>query len=83
MWECSDKSSSLNKRSKDGLHETHSDGLVVKVLDFQSRDPCSKPLGDSKVDSGFHPSEVHKMSTKNIWELSGKNYTASSKWHEP
>ena len=34
--------------------------------------PCSKPLGGSKVDSVFHPSEVDKMSTRNFWELSGK-----------
>ena len=34
--------------------------------------PRSKPLGGSKVDSAFHPSEVDKMSTRNIWELSGK-----------
>ena len=34
--------------------------------------PCSKPLGGSKVNSAFHPSEVDKMSTRNIWELSGK-----------
>ena len=33
---------------------------------------CSKPLGGSKVDSDFHPSEADKMSTRNIWELSGK-----------
>ena len=33
---------------------------------------CSKPLGGSKVDSAFHPSEVGKMSTRNFWELSGK-----------
>ena len=33
---------------------------------------CSKPLGGSKVDSAFHPSEVHKMSTRTFWELSGK-----------
>ena len=32
----------------------------------------SKPLGGSKVDSAFHPSKVDKMSTRNIWELSGK-----------
>ena len=32
----------------------------------------SKPLGDSKVDSAFLPSEVDQMSTSNIWELSGK-----------
>ena len=34
--------------------------------------PCSKPLGGSKVDSAFHPSEVDKMSTRNFWELNGK-----------
>ena len=34
--------------------------------------PCSKPPGDCKVDSAFHPSEVDKMSTRNFWELSGK-----------
>ena len=33
---------------------------------------CSKPLGCSKVNSAFHPSEVDKISTKNFWELSGK-----------
>ena len=33
---------------------------------------CSKPLGGSKVDSAFHPSKVHKMSTRNFWELSGE-----------
>ena len=54
-----------------------SNGLVVKALYSQSRGPvsrgpCSKPLGGSKVDSAFHPSEVDKMSTRNFWELSGK-----------
>ena len=33
---------------------------------------CSKPLGGSKVDSAFHPSEVDKMSTRNFWELNRK-----------
>ena len=48
-------------------------GLVVKVLDSESRGPfCSKPLGGSKVDSAFHPSEVDKMSTRNFRELNGK-----------
>ena len=32
----------------------------------------SKPLGGSKVDSAFHPSEVDKMRTRNFWELNGK-----------
>ena len=34
--------------------------------------PCSKPLGDSKVGTAFHPSEVDEMSIKNFWELSGE-----------
>ena len=34
--------------------------------------PCSKPLGESRVDSVFHPSKDDKMSTRNFWELSGK-----------
>ena len=33
---------------------------------------CAELLGGSKVDSAFHPFEVDKMSTRNIWELSGK-----------
>ena len=33
---------------------------------------CSKPLGDSKVDSAFGPSEIDEMSTRNFWEVSGK-----------
>ena len=33
---------------------------------------CSKPLGDSKVDSAFDPSEIDEMSTSNFWEVSGK-----------
>ena len=34
--------------------------------------PCLKPMGDSKVESAFDPSEVDKMSTSNFWELCGK-----------
>ena len=49
-----------------------SNGLVVKALDSQSRGPCSKPPGGSKVDSAFHPSEIDKMSIGYVWELSGK-----------
>ena len=37
--------------------------------------------GHNKVNSAFHPSQVDKMSTRNIWELSGKKETASSKWY--
>ena len=33
---------------------------------------CSKPMGGSKVDSAFHPSEVDKMSIRNFWEFSTK-----------
>ena len=49
-----------------------SNSLVVKLLDSQSRFPCSKPLGGSKVDPAFHLSEVNKMGTRNFWELSSK-----------
>ena len=56
-----------------GVSITRSNGLVVKVLDSQSRGPIfKKPLGGSKVNSVFHPSEVDKMSTRNFWGLSGK-----------
>ena len=34
--------------------------------------PSCKPLGGSKVDSAGHQSEVDKVSTGNIWGLSGK-----------
>ena len=36
-------------------------GLVAKELDSNPGVLCSKPLGGSKVDSVFHPSEVDKM----------------------
>ena len=49
-----------------------SNGLVVKALDFNPGVLCSKPLGASKVDSAFHPSEVDQMSTRIFWELGGK-----------
>ena len=45
-------------------------GLVVKVLDSQSRSLMVKALGGSKVNSAFHPSEVDKTSATNFWELS-------------
>ena len=34
--------------------------------------PCSKPLGGSKVDLAFQPSEVNQISTRDFLELSGK-----------
>ena len=48
----------------DLIMDLWSNGLVVKALDFNPGDPCSKPLGGSKVDSAFHPSEVDQMSTR-------------------
>ena len=47
-------------------------GLVVKVLDSQSKVPVFKTIGWLQGRLSFHPSEVGKMSTRNIWELSGK-----------
>ena len=50
-------------------------GAMAKWLRCWVSNPgisCSKPLGGSKVDSTFHPSKVNKMSTRNIWKLSGK-----------
>ena len=43
-----------------------SNGLVVMALILN---PCSKPLGGSKNDSSFHPSETGKMSTRNFWGI--------------
>ena len=45
---------------------------MAKALFFNPGVPGSKPLGGSKDDSAFHPSEVNKMSTRNFWELSVK-----------
>ena len=47
-------------------------GLVVKVLDSQSRGPVFKTTWWLKVDSDVHLSEVDQMSTRNFWELGGK-----------
>ena len=52
--------------------------LMVKALDSHPGVSCSKPLGDSKVDSVFHPSKVYKMGTRKFRELSGKKETTSS-----
>ena len=51
------------------FHETPEWPLVCNNFYMEM---CSKPLRGSKVDSAFHPSEVDKMSTRNIWEPSGK-----------
>ena len=71
---------SCQKNQYIGANSLRDNGQVVKVLDSQSRGLCSKPLGGSKIDSAFHPSEVGKMNTRNTWELSGKKQTASLKW---
>ena len=34
--------------------------------------PGSKPLEGSKVNAAIHPSDVDKISTRNLGELSGK-----------
>ena len=52
----------------------------VKALDlrrwiFNPGVLCLKPLSDSKVDSAFHQ-EIHQMSTRHFWVLSGKKETA-------
>ena len=44
----------------------------LKLLVTELFKSVTEPLGGSKVDSAFHPSEVDKMSTRNSWELSGK-----------
>ena len=46
------------------LHHYWSNGIVVRALDSQSRDPRFKTTGGSKVDSAFQPSEVDQMSTR-------------------
>ena len=56
---------------------------MVNALDWQcwNVNPgvlCSKPLGGSKVDSAFHPSEVDEMSTRNFWNLVVKSRSGSS-----
>ena len=63
----------------DGIYDTISyviHGAMTQWLKCQISNPgvpCSRPLSGSKVDSAFHPFEVDKMSTRNFWELSGKN----------
>lgn len=44
-----------------------------KGLDSLTRVPSSKPLGDSKLNSAFHPFEVNQVSTKTSWGPYGKN----------
>ena len=64
--------------------ESNSQNIIVRTLPHKAMAywlrcwvpnpgiPYSKPLGDSKVDSAFHPSQVDQMSIKNFWELSGE-----------
>ena len=54
------KSPPLNVNFHFNFSPINDNGLVVKALDSQSRGPCSKPLGDFKVDSACHPSKIDK-----------------------
>ena len=47
------------------------------VLSIRCRGPASELLGGSKVNSAFHPFEIHQMSTRNSWQLKGKNWTVT------
>ena len=46
--------------------------LCLRYLILSPGVLSSKPLGGSKIDSTFHPSEVNKMSTSNFSEVTGK-----------
>ena len=62
----------INLPSKLELNTVVKPGLILLTIMWNPGVPCSKPLGGSKIDSAFHPSDVDKMSTRNFWELSGK-----------
>ena len=47
-------------------------GLVVKVLDSQSKGSVFKTAGWLQGPLGLQASEVDKISTRNFWELIGK-----------
>ena len=47
--------------------------FMVKAVDSQSRVLVFKTTGWLQVDLASHPFEVDKMSTRNFWELKGKN----------
>ena len=50
-----------------------SNGLVwLRCSISNPRAAGSKPLEGSKVKSAVHPSEVDKINTRNLWELSGE-----------
>ena len=61
----------INSLHEKALRVTYQKALIRRWIPNPGV-PYSKPLGGSKVDSAFHPSEVDKMSTRNFWELSGK-----------
>ena len=61
-----------NKKNDHFFRKWRSNGLVLMHWIPNPGVLCSKPLGGSKVDSAFHPSEVDEMSTRNFWELNGK-----------
>ena len=66
----------VNKRKTIDVVDVVLNGLVFKSLDSQSKGPCSKSLGGSKVDLVFHPSEVDKMSTGNL-VVKSKHYVST------
>ena len=41
-------------------------GVVIEVLNSQSRGPDFKITGDSMVCSAFHPGKVNEMSSRNF-----------------
>ena len=45
---------------------------TIEIFSCSADISLKVPLGGSKVDSAFHPSEVDKMSTRNFQGLSGK-----------
>ena len=44
--------------------------VTQKTLDYITKgSPHSKLIGDSIINSAYHPSEVDQMSTRNCWKL--------------
>ena len=48
-------------------------------LDLKSRDLDYKIIGNPKVTSAFHPSEVNQMSIGNSWDLEVKGKLSPQK----
>ena len=76
-WLVSIKNTSYGVARKFGnasrfIDKLGSNGLVVKVLDFQSRDPVFKTTEWLQGRLSLSSFEVDKMSTRNFQELSGR-----------